>query len=320
MSDPNGIASGEEPPPSVPRMALRTYMALRMGMVAVIIGLGYALYREIESAPGDCVNRSISAYYYTPVQSVFVGALLALGLAMIALWGKSVVEDVCLNLAGMLATVVAFVPTLDASYCSLATASGGVQQPAEQSAEEADVAKRALIAANSDAVNNNFSTLLVVIGVVLAFTAIAGGVRLYQRRRSGLTDEVWGYAVTWAIALVLWLVGLVRFNTAKDWFDREAHWTAAVVMFVFVILAVLAAGHDQRGWWRRTYWSLGAGMIVSAGLIYLTAAWFWEDTWWAEHKIFLIEAALIVLLAVFWAVQTVDRRNEGAPPVRRPWW
>jgi hypothetical protein len=293
----------------VPPIARRTYAALRLGMVAVLVGLGWSLYREIQSAPGDCVNRSISAYYYTPVQSVFVGSLIALGLAMIALWGKTVFEDACLNLAGMLAPVVAFVPTLDASYCSLVTASGGVEQPAQQTDDEAEAAKQALIDANSDAVNNNFSTLLFVIGVALAIAAIL----IVIRATSGFSKEVWGYIITWAVAVVLWLIGLIRFNSDKDWFDREAHWTSAVIMFVFVILAVLAAGYEQRGGWRWTYWALGVGMIAAAAFIFLTANWLWEGTWWADHKIFLIEAALIFLFAVFWLVQTFDRYDERAP-------
>jgi hypothetical protein len=309
MAQMSDTARGEQPNQQVPPVARRTYAALRLGMVAVLVGLGYALYREIQSAPGDCVNRSISAYYYTPVRSVFVGALIALGLAMVALWGKTVFEDACLNLAGMLAPVVAFVPTLDANYCSLVTASGGVQQPAQQTDEDAEAAKQALIAANSDAVNNNFSSLLVVIGIALAIALLL----IIRAAASGLTGEVWGYILTWVAAFALWLLGLIRFNTDEGWFDREAHWTSAVIMFVFVILAVLAAGHTGKGWWGRTYWVLGVGMIAAAAFIFLSASWFWEDTWWGEHKIFLIEAALIFLFAVFWLVQTFERYDDGAP-------
>jgi hypothetical protein len=48
-----------EPPP----VALRTYTAIRMGVVVVIASLGWAVYREIANAPGHCVQRSLSAYY-----------------------------------------------------------------------------------------------------------------------------------------------------------------------------------------------------------------------------------------------------------------
>ncbi len=294
-------------------------MALRLGMVAVIVGLGYALFLEITSAPGNCVNRSISAYYYTPARSVFVGALLALGLAMIALWGRTAFEDLCLNLAGMLAPVVAFVPTLDANYCSLVTTTGGVPKPAGQTPEETEVARKALIAANSEAVSNNFSTLLVVLVIALVFT----GVMLARfALRQGFTKEVEWYTITWVAAALLWLIGVIRFNTEPDWFDREAHWVSALTMFGLVILAVLAAGFDKKSpeerWWRATYWALGLGMVVSAVFILVTGDLVWEDTWWGVHKVFLAEAAVILLLAVFWAVQTFDVAVKEPPPISEP--
>src|SRR4051794_19665605 len=81
---------GNQSPP--PAMALRTYTALRLGSVGVIAVLAIAIIREYNSA-GGCLQGSISAYYYTAVQSVFVGTLLSLGLVMIVLWGKSATED-----------------------------------------------------------------------------------------------------------------------------------------------------------------------------------------------------------------------------------
>lgn len=95
--------------PPIPVMARRTYTALRLGSVAVIAVLATAILLSIDPA-GDCPQRSISAYYYTGVQSVFVGTLITLGFVMIVLWGKTPFEDGMLNIVGMLAPVVAFVP------------------------------------------------------------------------------------------------------------------------------------------------------------------------------------------------------------------
>jgi hypothetical protein len=44
-------------------------------MVAVIVALAVSVVAEIGRSDG-CVQRSISAYYYTPTRSVFVGALV----------------------------------------------------------------------------------------------------------------------------------------------------------------------------------------------------------------------------------------------------
>src|SRR5205085_6408417 len=54
---------------------------------------------------------SISAYYYTPVRGMFAGALLAIGACLVCIRGSTTVEDILLNVAGMLAPVVALIPT-----------------------------------------------------------------------------------------------------------------------------------------------------------------------------------------------------------------
>lgn len=307
-----------DPPPLV---ALRTYLALRMAMVAVIIGLGVSIAREIENADG-CVQRSISAYYYTPVRTVFVGTLIVLGVAMIALWGKNLLEDALLNLAGMLAPVVAFVPTLDANYCSLTTTSGrDLAATAEDNRSRAEAAKDALIVANGPAVQNNVFTLLVVLAAALVFIAVFGTF-LLARRWTGFDRRVAAYLATWGIAAALWAVGTYRFNTEEAWLNRSAHWTSAVILFALVIAAVLAAAVDKlrdervdqrtRRRWAAGYAALGVGMGLAAGFVSVTAGRWWGEAY-AEHETFIVEAVLIGLLGVFWVLQTIDRRKEGAP-------
>ena len=89
-----GKPDGEKRTP--PSVALRTYTSLRLVSLAVIALLGVAIIKEVFSTPGaNCLQGSISAYYYTPVQSVFVGTLLALGLVMIALWGERSARTAC---------------------------------------------------------------------------------------------------------------------------------------------------------------------------------------------------------------------------------
>src|SRR3954470_4190304 len=101
--------SGEQP---VPAVALRTYRFLRLTVIGVIAMLVISILLEIHRTDW-CVKGAVSAYYYSPVRSVFVGALCAIGLVLIALWGKTTVEDSLFNLAGLLAPVVAFVPAKD---------------------------------------------------------------------------------------------------------------------------------------------------------------------------------------------------------------
>ena len=157
-------------------MALRTYSLLRMGMVAVVVSLGVSVLFEVSRSSG-CAQRSISAYYYTPTRAVFVGALITLGVSMIVLWGKNWVEDGFLNLAGMLAPVVAFVPTSDANFCGISNAS--------QQAANGDPTQLVLVA--HQAIDNNIRTLGVIIavaliGVVLAVVTDSGWAALLRKK------------------------------------------------------------------------------------------------------------------------------------------
>jgi len=96
--------------------AIKTWRYLRASMIgfvlAIFIGVGF----ERSKAPG-CFQTSISAYYYTPVHGVFIGALVAVGTCLICLRGNTDAEDILLNLAGMFAPVVALVPTPGTGSC-----------------------------------------------------------------------------------------------------------------------------------------------------------------------------------------------------------
>jgi hypothetical protein len=79
-------------------------------MVCLLLGLGVAVGYQTWRQ-GCHLLSSVSAYYYTPAQAIFVGALIGLGACMIALKGTRPVEEIFLNLGGRFAAVVAIVPT-----------------------------------------------------------------------------------------------------------------------------------------------------------------------------------------------------------------
>ena len=99
-----------------------TYLYLRVGLVALAVFLGASLVIELAFGDSPWLG-SISAYYYTPVRSVFVGTLSAMGVCLIAIKGRDRPrEDLMLNLAGMCAPVVALVPTpLEDAACGAET-------------------------------------------------------------------------------------------------------------------------------------------------------------------------------------------------------
>jgi hypothetical protein len=95
--------------------AITTYRYLRIAMVMAVVVLAVSV--AIERAQVDCWQTSVSAYYYTPVRAIFVGVLLSIGLCLIVIKGSTVWEDATLNAAGMLAPIVAVVPTTDVGTC-----------------------------------------------------------------------------------------------------------------------------------------------------------------------------------------------------------
>ena len=89
--------------------AVATYRYLRLSIVVVVSTLAVSLVEQ--AAKHRCVQGSISAFYYTPVHSIFIAALGLIGVALIAIRGATSAREALLNTAGFLAPVVAFVPT-----------------------------------------------------------------------------------------------------------------------------------------------------------------------------------------------------------------
>ena len=334
QTPPPPSPGGQPSPPPGPDLpspvAARTYSAIRMGVVAVIFALGVAVARDIYNAGGHCVQRSLSAYFYTPVGPVFIGALLIIGFAMIAIWGKTAVEDAALNLAGLLIAAVALVPTLDNNYCSL-PADVRDQIPDDATQNKLD---EALILANAPNVHSNFFTFLVTVSAILVVVAITGVV-LYRRaepsRRPSKAALI-AYTITWSLAAIAVVVYVVLYQDADDVssdFNHNLHGWSANIGVSFVIVAVAAAAVQkarsndttkpwlkrwQPRWWNRWVWIYGLlalAMVVAAAVFKLGGSLL--PDWWDSHSTFLLEAIVILLLAVFWVLQTIDRWDERAP-------
>ncbi len=199
----------------------KTYRYLRVAVVAMAVLLGVSVGIEIVFGPRGGILDSISAYYYTPVRGVFVGALLAVGLGLVAIKGREGPEDVMLNLAGMLAPLVALVPT-----------------PISVPVAGFEVERRTVPAALVPAVENNVAALLVlgVVGLVFAAATVQDG-----PYRSAHLRGVAGAGVL--------LVGLaVWFGVGRESFLEYGHYAAAVPMFGLIVgVAVVNARHTRSG-------------------------------------------------------------------------
>src|SRR4051794_38071479 len=278
----------------------KTYLYLRVGLVALAVFLGASLVIELVAGDTPWLG-SISAYYYTPVRSVFVGTLVAMGVCLITIKGRDRPrEDLMLNLAGMCAPVVALCPTPleDAPACGGQT--------------------RCVPAAYVPGVVNNIEALIVVGALAVLFALRT--VRRGTRERGDLVAL--GLAAAGLVAFTLW------FALGRDSFLDYAHYGTAVPMFGLIVAVALvnAATVEQfvasggtltvgrvttfKRAYRAIAWFMGVVIAGSMALFVVKAASGSEPF---SHWVFVVEALLLVAFTVFWVLQTVQYAEDGAP-------
>ncbi len=289
--------------------AARTYNYLRIAIVASVLLLGIAIAVELVKHEGtvcDSISTcgSISAFYYTPVHAAFVGTLVAVGVALVAIKGRPGPEDTLLNLAGALAPVVAFVPTpLSPTTSSAAEGpKGGV--PVEY----------------VPGVVNNVWALVLIGAAALAFAGVVAW-------RSGELHGSNAVGLALSAALLAAFAGWFALSgpdlTRWKYLDL-AHYSAAIPLFGIIALVVEINARrsgertGQKAFapsvYRRAYRSVAIGMglvIVLAVVAFLVqkrdasaipAGW-----------LFWVETVLLLLFMVFWVLQTMDYWVDGAP-------
>lgn len=278
-----------------PSSIVKTYLYLRLSLVVAVVLVLASLAIEIATS-GEWLN-SISHYYYTPVRSVFVGALVGMGFALVALAGRPGPEDSALTLAGMLAPVVAFVPTPVSEPC-----------PSE---------KKCVPDEFVPSVVNNIMALLLVGAIAIILAAITAR-RLKE-------DRGWArWTIT--IAALAWLGAFAWIGLDEGWllrasFLRFAHYGAAIPMFALIVTVVIINGYFSKTMLRIAkndvpYWLIYRGIAVLMILILIIGFAYWMATMQYEdppNVIFWVEFSLLVLFGLFWTMQTWEFRRTGLP-------
>lgn len=283
--------------PEHSRDVVNTYRYLRGTMIALLllllISVGYQWWWETGHS---CWLGSISAYYFTPVRTVFVGSLCALGAVLIAYKGHSPEEDVLLNFSGFMAFVVAMVPTVPDGLCG--------PNAYSQSATEIAMAVR----------NNIWSLILVAVlaaVVVVVLRRTSAG-----RRAPGAGRPAMRTIVVTVICAGILLGELTLFLVLRDRFIALSHGIAAGTMVagVIAVMVLNALRADERhgggegAKYRRTYILLAVALgvlLVLTVVVALTLTGF-------DHLILIAEVIIILLFGVYWLVQTVELWNLGS--------
>ena len=284
------VAYGQTPGPRPAVAAVKTYRYLRLAMVAMVLGLAVAVVHEVLRVDGNCWQTSLSGYYYTPVQNLFVGALVAIGVCLVSLKGNTDSEDVLLNFAGICAPFVALVPIHDPGACGVVT----------------DDLNRDLNIAN------NVTALLAVFGAGL----VALAALWWHNRRSSNDEpaptriEILGYAES----VLVFVAAVAVFRLQPEWFDRYGHPVAAIAMFVFIFCNVVVNARNIYVERKETDAPVGRlnryTWVAIAMLICALGNWALKEGGFG-HWVLTIEASLITCFAVFWVFQTWELWDQG---------
>lgn len=273
--------------------AVKTYRYLRLAMIGLVVLLGSSVGLEWWATGRRCLQESLSAYFYTPAQGAFVGSLVAIGVCLIVIKGNTEWEDLLLNIAGMLAPLVAFVPTSHEGRCR------SVIEPVGDTS--ADVA-------------NNVGALLIVGVAGMALTIVIA--RRAQRAGPWRPESTVGVA----IALVLLAIAGVGYLFARDLFIANAHYAAAVTLFVCIVAVVILNAtrfgrmHANGPTTRPADFANRYAIIAVLMVIVPVGMLLWRQIFGWDHAVLWIEATEIGLFAIFWMIQTVELWDEGTAP------
>jgi hypothetical protein len=286
---------------------VRTSRYLRLGMVGMVLGLAASLFfelnrvRHLDHGKG-CLLDSISAYYYTPVHAYFVGALVTIGVSLIAIRGNTTAEDLLLNFAGACAPFVAWVPTDPAPTTCHPTL---------------DTTDRTLNIAN------NVGALFVVAAAALLTLGVLLAVSGYRRSRVDAPS-----VIAYLIVVAAYVAAIVLFLAERPWFSSNMHEISAISMFTLLAINAFVNGYNlyqtrrhpsrvdqppkRRVGWFNLYTAVGTFMVLAAIVFGFVFRQFWHQ--W----VFGLEATEIGLFAVFWLRQTIELWDEGLRPPPGP--
>ena len=276
--------------------AIKTYRYLRLALVGLVVLLFAALAIEWLAVGRDCVQPTISAYWHTPVRGVLVGVLVTMGICLIALKGSTDAEDVLLNLAGILAPGVAFIPTAAHISCVSVPPAGR------------DV---------TGSVANNMQALF-----VLGIVAVAVALVIAVRERGGVASLGRWDRIGLALGFSATAGGAGWFYVSRSTFIEHGHNVAAIPMFLAIVAVVwvnsrdvqdAADGHHAPSGTRGRYVAVYRGISV-AMLATLVLAVIGHLAGWS-NALLVVEVLLIALFGGFWVIQTRELWNQG---LRKP--
>ncbi|TFD24040.1 hypothetical protein [Cryobacterium lyxosi] len=296
----------------------KTYLFLRFGIVGTVVAILLAVFFF---TPDDYLVHdgqtlpSISHYYYTPARIVFTGALCAASLALLAIAGKGV-QSYLLNLAALLAPLIAIIPT-PVLPSEVGPAAQLANCPSTIDCIPAD---------QLPYVATGFHIWL-IISIAVIIVALGWNV-WHHINKSRRVPEA--FRVILALGFAVWILYFALWNVpGQDLFRQYGHVAAAGVFFILIATVTVieawrqwADRDDQseppppaffhRRMYSGIYLALGVIMFLDiiAGTLILTKFIRPED-WQIGNSVFIVEVVALAAFAVFWLVQTAEHFKDS---------
>lgn len=204
-----------------------------IGLIAVLLPwtlvvserLRHVLFGDRVGLAGPWIERSISAYYHTGVREIFVGALGAIGVFLLAYRGIQRIDDVASNLAGFLALVVAALPTYEPPLDPKLNPTDSVTLFSDARHPDPTIVGRIHFAAAALL----FTTLAYM--SLFLFTRTNQVVPTPQKRARNVVYVVSGVTIVAAIAAI----AVVKLTNVEDHLAGIVFWLETVAMTAFGI-------------------------------------------------------------------------------------
>nr|BFF09003.1 hypothetical protein GCM10025699_03060 [Microbacterium flavescens] len=269
----------------------RTYRYLRIGIAGTVV----VIFTSVGVAStGVGWSPSVSDYFYTPARASFVGALVAVALALVALSGRGA-ERALLDAAALFAPLIALVPTT----LSPGTVPGVVAPCAVRCFPpeyEADAA-------------NGVTTYLIVGGLTVLVALL-----LAALGQVALADVRFSLVMTTAVLVVVGATWLF----ARDAFLAQGHFVATIAFFaLFAAVAVINAFPRQdappAAVFRVVYVAIA---VALAAVLVIYIVLLPQADARGLPVVLLAEAGALTLFFAFWVVQGIEKWNDADPAIR----
>ncbi|WP_435746958.1 hypothetical protein [Microbacterium sp. PMB16] len=290
----------------------KTHRHLRLSLVFVVFTLLASVVVQsvvVSWEPftvGWQVLPSISHYFYTPMRSIFTGALIAASLALFALSGRGPAPTL-LDIAALFAPLIAIIPTgINAEHpIGDLTCPGTDDCVPEQFLDDARLGV----------------AVYVIVVIVVVFTMM--WVRWYKEITTPSAPLVSIIAGVTAVvfAAFTFIPGLNDAFPLNFWpVPQSLHFLATLLFFgTFAAVPILHARGKADPTetppkpWQQIFYRCIAGLMI-ADLVMLFAAFFFRNSLGDFPLVLIGEAIALCLFAAFWWVQTLQRWNDENPP------